>query len=159
MEPQRPNLKADDMKFPKPLDVQPLQNPEVLPNQSVDPTNPEVLPSQPKDTLAVSGNIGIDKMDDPIKRNTELDYLFMGRADDKIVLVGDELTYYGGELSSVEVPNLKVEVSDYFNPEVTKRGPLYAIVEGKRTLAFSPNPQKAKEYIISEYNKRRETAA
>lgn len=116
---------------------------------------------QSEDTPKISGSIDVEKMNDPMIRNTELDYLFMGEGANKIVLPGNEsegIVYYGGKLESKEIPNAKVDVSDYFNPKVVKRGPVYAIVEGRRVVAYATSPTKAISYIESLYKNQGEAA-
>lgn len=121
----------------------------------------EAAQKQSEETPKISGNIDVDKMNDPMIRNTELDYLFMGEGANKIVLPGQEgegIVYYGGKLDVQEIPNAKVDVSDYFNPKVVKRGPVYAIVEGRRVVVYATSPTKATHYIEELYKNQGEAA-
>lgn len=78
--------------------------------------------------------------------NLKIHYLMEMNADDTIVIVGDEVIYYGGPLHYQEVPNLKVRATNkYFNRQDLL--PVKAIMEGKRIIAYATDYEKASLFI------------
>lgn len=67
-------------------------------------------------------------------------------ADETIVVVGDEIVYYGGPLHYQEVPNLKVRATNkYFDRQDLL--PVKAVMEGNRVIAYATDYEKASLYI------------
>lgn len=77
----------------------------------------------------------------------KLQHLLEMDAENTIVIVGDQLAYFGGQLSADIIPHLEVPVSNYFNPEVKVPGSVKSIMEDGRVIAFATEQEKAIQYI------------
>jgi hypothetical protein len=118
----------------RPIDANIYNAPELSTNPETQLTNYSFVEHVPK---------SFENNPDTFK----LKHLLEMDAENTIVIVGDELLYFGGKLGYDNLPHLEVPVPDYFNRDQRVSGPVKAIKEDGRTIAFATNQEKAMIYI------------